>query len=50
MIKKERYHVWRAYVKFLQKKFPDKGLKWILQTFHSKNPASYEHFKKTRYL
>ena len=48
--KKEQYHMWRDYLKFLQKKFPEKTLKYLMQTFHPKNPQSYEKFKKTRYI
>ena len=49
-MKTEKYHVWRAYIKFLTRKFPGKDLKYFLTVYHRKNPEEFEKFKKTRYL
>jgi len=49
-MKKEKYHVWRAYIKFLMRKFPGKDLKYLLKEYHAKNPKEYEKFQKTRYI
>ena len=49
-MKTENFHVWRAYIKFLLKKYPDKNLKFLLKVYHKQNPQEYEKFKKTRYL
>ena len=49
-MKTEKYHVWKAYVKFLQRKFPTKPLKYLLEIYHKKFPNEYEKFKKTRYI
>ena len=49
-MKTEKRHVWRAYVKFLRRKFPTRPLKYLLQIYHKNNPSEYEKFKKTRYL
>lgn len=44
---KKGFCVWKAYVRYLQKvKFPDKNLKWILQTYHNSHKKEWEEFKK----
>ena len=44
---KKGFCVWKCYVRYLQKvKFPEKNLKWILQTYHNNHKKEYEAFKK----